>query len=152
MKTISDIANEIFENEFGSDPSIVPLQSITSWLESNIGKLNVLLYECFESPDPDLNDEAADIYKCMYMLQFYQKKSANALRGILDGTESSVIRIQEGDTTIVKSNKNEVAKALRSISKDYKESLDVMTGRYHLLKSSPKNVSLGSADDNPCGC
>lgn len=142
MKDLSTISEEIFETEFGSETGLgLSEASISGWLQANLGKLNVKLYSCFSGDNSSLDDEAADIFKGVYMHDYYQKQSVKALRGVLDASlGDSILEVREGDSYVKRANKNEMAKTFRSVANDYKLDVDVMIGRYHILMSEPRQV------------
>mgnify|MGYP003641201461 CR=1 FL=1 len=144
MKCISDITQDIFENEFMGEFSMTNPDCISGWLDSNVGKLNTQLYECFsgQSGTYCFNDQAGDIYKLMYMQDYYTKQAAIALRGILDGTGgSNILSVKEGDTAVTRVNKNEVAKTMRSVATDYSNQIDSLVGKYQIYISNPVQVA-----------
>ena len=68
MSSIADLATNIFIEEF--DSSDIVYDSISGWLEGNLGQLNNVLYTNFSGVSGQvdgLNLEEQEIYKKMYM-------------------------------------------------------------------------------------
>lgn len=143
MKDIGEISTEIFETEFDSETGIgVSEASVSGWLQANLGKLNANLYSSFSGDNPELDDEAADIFKGLYMYDYYQKQASKALRGVLNASlGDSILEVREGDSYVKRANKNEMAKTFRTISNDYKMQVDQMVAKYHMLMSEPRQVA-----------
>ena len=51
------------------------------------------------------------------------------------------IRITEGDTTLVRTNKNEVSKSYRALSKDAQEMTNSLVASYHQYLAQPSQVA-----------
>lgn len=140
MSNIGDLANSIFEYEF--DSTGVSLTSISGWLSENIGELNNLLYTSFSGVNgeiPDLKLEEQNIYKELYLYNFYTKQARNTLRGILDNS-SNILSIEDGEQTINFVNRNEVAKVYRGLAQDAQNRLEKLVYAYQSYTSHPRQV------------
>lgn len=146
---ISTIATGIYRDEFDSDSSYSSLSSISGWLENNVGLLNTKIYTAFSGsglndgdtcvqPTGNFKFEESDIFKQMYLTNFYTKK----VRSVLNGIDSSVdfITLKEGDSVITRTNKNEIAKTYRGMAKDAQERLDFLVGQYNIYGAAPVQV------------
>lgn len=146
---ISTIATGIYRDEFDSDSTFVSLSSISGWLENNIGLLNTELYSSFSGsglndgdtcvqPTGNFYFEEADIYKQMYLQNYYTKKTRSVLKGI----DSSVdfITLKEGDSVITRTNKNEIAKTYRNLAKDAEEQKRFLIAKYNIYAAKPVQV------------
>lgn len=136
---ISDIANEIFI-ELG-EPSSISIPFLASWLRGNIGKLNNLIDTCFVidenfeiSPPMDINEVA--ILKEMYYIKYFENLATNSLAAASDWSE-----VSEGDTTIRKTNRNEIAKTYTDLRKESAKTLDYLIRYYRQNKSKPNQVT-----------
>lgn len=138
MSVLSDLAAEIFETEFDSDSNVITELKIQAWLEANLGKLNTLLESNFDGVDPVWYEEEPDIYKMLFMKEYYLKQVAKTLKGIGDGID--FITVKEGDTVITKTNKNEVAKTYRGLAKDFGDALDDLVFKYRQYNGQPVDV------------
>ena len=135
MKTV-DIADEIFREL--DAPDDFPIPNISFWLTSNIGKLNTLL--CLDiTVDanmefvPELTDPQKDILKLLYYVYVYRRLNRNALgAGAYDWSE-----IQEGDTSIRRVSKNELAKSYKALKDDIQKELDDLVFFYKQRQSLP---------------
>jgi len=160
---ISTIATGIFNDEFDSDTGFATIESISGWLANNVGLLNTTLYTAFsgsgsavEYPDDTVIQpsgifrfEEADIYKQVYLTNYYTKKARSVLKGI----DSSVdfLTLKEGDSTITRTNKNEIAKTYRGFAKDAQERLDNLVGKYNIYAAEPVQVAGTDASTNASG-
>jgi hypothetical protein len=114
MSDIGNLATSIYENEF--DSTGVTVESISGWLDNNIGQLNNVLYTSFSGVNGNVEGlqlEEQNIYKEMYLYHYYTKQARNTLRGITDNT-NGVLSVQDGEQVVSFVNRNEVSKVYRS--------------------------------------
>lgn len=113
MKTI-DIADEIYR-ELG-EPDDISLSSICFWLNTNLGSFSDMIESEFVSENneitPDLSEAQKDILKSFYYVSFYQRQVNKNLGA---AAYSSIAEIKEGDITVRRVNKTEVAKSYGTI-------------------------------------
>lgn len=141
MGNIVDLANSIYINEF--DSTGVTVESISGWLENNIGQLNNVLYTSFSGSNGEvdgLNPEEQSIYKEMYLYHYYTKQTRNTIRGIADDTDGNILSVRDGDNAITFVNKNEVSKVYKSLAQDAYDSLQSLITNYNSYQSSPRQV------------
>tara|TARA_R110000824_G_scaffold43099_2_gene126464 strand:- start:15639 stop:16184 length:546 start_codon:yes stop_codon:yes gene_type:complete len=161
---VSTIATGIYNDEFDSDTGYVTLTSISGWLANNIGLLNTIIYREFSGsgvtagtldgdtvlqPSGNFRFEESDIFKKIYISNYYTKKA----RAVLKGIDSSVdfISLREGDSMITRTNKNEIAKTYRGFAKDAQEALDDLVGRYNIYGAAPVQVAGTDASTSASG-
>ncbi|MAR66811.1 MAG: hypothetical protein CL833_06115 [Crocinitomicaceae bacterium] len=160
---VSTIATGIFNDEFDSDTGFATIASISGWLANNVGLLNTTLYTAFSGsgsateypddtvvqPSGSFRFEEADIYKQVYLTNYYTKKA----RAVLKGIDSSVdfISLREGDSVITRTNKNEIAKTYRGFAKDAQERLDDLVAKYNIYAAEPIQVAGTDASTNASG-
>jgi hypothetical protein len=143
--SVHDLADEIFANEFDYDSGYAQFYYISGWLANNVGQLNTKLFTEYDVlsgnfvPSSEFRLEERAIYKQMYLYEFYTKKTRQVLRGI----DSSVdyITLREGDTSITRTNKNEIAKTYRSLANDARDELDKLIAAYNIFQASPRQVA-----------
>lgn len=141
MSNIGDLANSIYINEFDSSGTTV--ESISGWLDSNVGQLNNVLYTSFSGVNGDvegLNLEEQSIYKDMYLYHHYMKQARNTIRGIAGSSSGNIVSVRDGDNAITFVNKNEVSKVYKSLARDSYDSLQNSIANYNSYKSSPRQV------------
>jgi len=130
-----DIAEEIY-TELGS-PDDLSIPQIYYWLVSNIGQLNVLIEMEYkvEGDDfvPDMNNEEKDIFKSLY----YIKWAGVGITSNLGAASYDWSEISEGDSTIRRVSKNEVAKNYKQLRDAYKTQLDELVYFYKKNKIRP---------------
>jgi hypothetical protein len=147
---VSTIATGIFRDEFDSDTGYQTISSISGWLENNVGLLNTQLYTSFSGSGTTDGDtalqgtgnfrfEEADIYKQLYLVEYYKKKTRSVLKGI----DSSVdfISLRDGDSMITRTNKNEIAKTYRGLANDAEERLQTLVAKYNIYGAAPLQVA-----------
>jgi len=160
---VSTIATGIYNDEFDSDTGYATLSSISGWLANNVGLLNTILYRAFSGsgsateypddtvlmPSGNFRFEEADIYKQVYLNNYYTKKA----RAVLKGIDSSVdfISLREGDSMITRTNKNEIAKTYRGFAKDAEERLELLVAKYNIYDAAPVQVAGTDASVDASG-
>ena len=153
---VSTVATGIYRDEFDSDTGYQSLSQISGWLENNVGLLNTQLYTSFSGSGTADGDtalqgtgvfryEEADIFKQLYLVEYYKKKTRSVLKGI----DSSIdfITLRDGDSTITRTNKNEIAKTYRGLTSDAQTRLDALTAKYNIYAAVP--VQVAGADATP---
>jgi hypothetical protein len=141
MSIYGDIAEELVDSEFphltGSEYTGEILY-VSGWLGSHLGDLNILLNTNFSGTTGELQDEEESIFKHLYLVNYYKKKTRDTLRGIDESVDWQ--SIQEGDSRITRTNKNEVAKTWKGLAVDTKLELDELVAKYNIYEASPVQV------------
>ena len=145
---IVDIAYELY-GELG-EPSDLSIASIASWLRSNIGDLNILINKKFyinqntlevavtEESGDDFTNIEKSIFKMIYSIHYYERLFRNALGA---ASTDSVISVTDDGSTVVKINKNELAKNYASLRKQINDELNMLTKNYNLNEAKPLQVA-----------
>lgn len=145
---IGTLASGIYYTEFdnlnAAHQISAEIQSISGWLQENIGLLNSLINTSFSGENPDWLLEEPSIYSQVYLANFYKKKSRDTLRGIDESAD--FITLREGDTVITRTNKNEIAKTYLSLAKQAEETLKNLVYKYNVYNSSPIQVAGRDGD------
>jgi hypothetical protein len=145
---IVDVADEVYR-ELG-EPADISIASIAYWLRTNIGKLNVLLgkpylisettleiYSSDEAKDPfGINEKA--IFKKIYTVYYYERLFRNALGA---ASTDSVISVTDDGSTVVKINKNELAKTWLDAKKQSDAELKILLDKYEINAVVPLQVA-----------
>jgi hypothetical protein len=135
--TLIDLADDIFR-ELGQ-PTDLSIPQISYWLQNNIGQFNVMAAEAtvysVDAQDfvPELTIEQANIFKYMYLVRRYTTLMTNSL----GAASYDWSQLQEGDTTIRRVSKNEIAKNYNSIKLAYSRELDRLVFFYKQNRSVP---------------
>jgi hypothetical protein len=153
---VSTIATGIYNDEFDSDTGYQSLSAISGWLANNVGLLNTQLYTSFSGSATTDGDtaiqttgrfgfEEADIFKQLYLVNYYKKKT----RAVLKNIDSSVdfISLRDGDSMITRTNKNEIAKTYRGLTNDAEDRLQMLTAKYNIYGAAPVQVAGMDAAD-----
>lgn len=140
MAKIVDIAAQIHE-EIG-EPTDISITSISFWLQTNVGALNVALNSSFSLDENTLEigglgEEEAAILKKMYECYFYGKRYKENLGAT--GTDN-VISVMSDGASVRKINKNEVAKNYLAAQKDCKEQINMMIKGYKRFVFKPVQI------------
>ena len=141
MNNIGNLASSIFINEF--DSTGITIDSISGWLDSNIGQLNNVLYTSLSGVNGNVNGlglEEQSIYKEMYLYHYYTKQTRNVIRGIANDSNGNILSVRDGDNAITFVNKNEVSKVYRSLAQDAYEKLEGLIYKYNSYNASPRQV------------
>jgi len=153
---VSTVATGIYRDEFDSDTGYQSISQISGWLENNVGLLNTQLYTSFSGSGTTDGDtalqgtgafryEEADIFKQLYLVEYYKKKTRSVLKGIDSAVD--FITLRDGDSTITRTNKNEIAKTYRGLTNDAQTRLDALTAKYNIYGAVP--VQVAGADAPP---
>lgn len=140
-----DIANEIYAEL--NQPQDTSVSAINYWLKSNIGDLNILINKNYivdatssqiSSTEEDFGYIEKSIFKMVYMIHYYEKLFRNALGA---ASIDSVVSVTDDGSTVVKINKNEIAKNYAQLRKQINEELMTLTKNYNLNESRPIQVA-----------
>ena len=142
MSQIGTLAEEITSGYFfyltGSEKT-TQISNTSGWLTVSIGQLNNLIYTSYSGVDPNFGLEENSIYTQLYLQSYYTSKAINVLRNI--DNDADWIRITEGDTTLVRTNKNEVSKSYRGLAKDAQDMTNSLVASYHQYLAQPLQVA-----------
>lgn len=159
MNDIGNLATSIWDNEFGDETGALhrtsEISSISGWLSANVGQLNNYIYTSFSGasdgqmyPVGEFQLEEQNIFSQIYLSHYYKKQSRNVLRGIDGSLNNDIdwIRLKEGDSLIVRSNKTDVSKIYRDLGKESDEKLKNLVYYYNLYQSKPRQVAGRDGD------
>jgi hypothetical protein len=141
--TFSGLAREVFTVEFNSNTGVASLSQISGWFAANLGGLNNLLNTSFSGVDPEIDEEARNIFKGQYLHSYYNKQMRAALMGVVSSSSdgSNILSVSDGDNRISFVNKNEVAKTYRGLANDLAAQIEKDAHRYTMFMSGPKSVN-----------
>ena len=148
MSTIGEIATRIYDNEFDDAPTQLErefrIEYISGWLEANVGQLNNLTFHSFGTGDAFLQEEESILTK-LYLKYYYNKHARTVLNGQLDSDSLNWTRLTEGDTTIVRSSKLDIAREYKQLAKQTAEDLDILVHAYNNYRAMPVQVAGNDA-------
>lgn len=122
---------------------------------SNLGRLNNLIGSSYSGSyttgsygeitsydiEPDLGGDEMAIYKKIFEVDFYNKQARNSLSGIAGaGSSSDWLTLKEGDSSITRINRNEIARTFKSLSTESREELKQMVDSYLKFRTLPQQV------------
>ena len=141
---MGEIAASIYDDEFDDEPTQLArefkIESISGWLESNVGQLNNLCYSSFGSGE-DFKLEEQNILTQLYLQDYYQKETRAVLRMSSTGATMDWTRLSEGDTTIVRTNRVDLARVYRNLAKDASEEIKELVYAYNSYQAMPRQVA-----------
>ncbi|MBN86862.1 MAG: hypothetical protein CL885_04995 [Dehalococcoidia bacterium] len=143
MSSIGEIAERIYDNEFDDAPTQLErefrIESISGWLDANIGQLNNLTYQSFSQSSSFLQEEES-ILTQLYLKDYYTKQARKVLIG---GTTGNMewTRLSEGDTTIVRTNKIDFAREYKNLAKLASEELTSLIYSYNSYQAMPRQTA-----------
>jgi len=120
----------------------------------NLGRLNTLIDTCYSgsyitgeygemtsySITPEIGSEETAIYQKIFELDFYNKQARNTLKGAAGYAGGDWVSLKEGDSSITRVNRNEVAKNYKSLAQDTRAELDKMVQSYLKFRATPQQV------------
>ena len=137
--SVGQVATNIYDDEFDDEPTQLKrefkIQHISGWLESNVGQLNNLTYSSFSQTGTFYLEEE-NILCQLYLKDFYSRQARVVLNMGATGTMDWT-RLTEGDTTIVRSNRVDLARTYRMMAKDAGESLEKLIYSYNSYRAMP---------------
>ena len=109
---LENLASGIVQYEFDSDTDIATVANVSGWLYENLGQVNTYLYTEFSGANANLDIEAQNVLKELYLCNYYTKQARNALRGIVNSSVSgdNVLSLRDGESAVTFINRNEVSK------------------------------------------
>ena len=151
MSVLEDLASGIVETEFDSDTGIATVAAVSGWLYENLGKLNTYIYTDFSGDGASgtygqIDTEAQNILKELYLNNYYNKEARNALRGIVSSSVSgdNILSLKDGESAVTFVNRNEVSKVYRGLASDSMDNIVRMAGQYNIYQAQPRQ--LGGID------
>lgn len=151
MSVLEDLASGIVETEFDGDTGIATVVGVSGWLYENLGKLNTYIYTDFAGYTASgvygqIDTEAQNILKELYLHNYYNKEARNALRGIVSSSVSgdNILALKDGESSVTFVNRNEVSKVYRGLAADSMDNVVRMAGQYNIYQAEPRQ--LGGID------
>jgi len=151
MSVLEDLASGIVETEFDGDTGIATVVGVSGWLYENLGKLNTYIYTDFSGDGASgtygqIDTEAQNILKELYLNNYYNKEARNALRGIVSSSVSgdNILALKDGESSVTFVNRNEVSKVYRGLAADSMDNVVRMAGQYNIYQAEPRQ--LGGID------
>lgn len=145
MASIGTIATAIYDNEFDDESTQLKrefkIQAISGWLESNVGQLNNLVYASFASTGSGFYQEEENILTQLYLKDYYSREARKTLSSSSNTGVIEWTRLSEGDTSIVRTNKVDLARTYRLMAKDAAEALKDLVYAYNSYQAMPRQVA-----------
>lgn len=128
MNTTS-IADEIYREL--DQPSDLSIPSIAFWLQTNIGQLNLktglAVSVNLGALSETLSDEAVAIYKALFKIHYLKRKINQNLGA---AAYSSIAEVKEGNRTVKRTNKNDIAKSYITMKESEERELNRLISAY----------------------
>ena len=147
MSVLEDLASGIVETEFDGDTGIATVAAVSGWLFENLGTLNTYIYTDFAGDGAtgtygEIDTEAQNILKELYLNKYYKKEARNALRGIISSSVSgdNVLSLKDGESSVTFVNRNEVSKVYRGLAADSMDNVVRMAAQYNIYQAEPRQL------------
>lgn len=132
---LSDIAGEIYADL--ESPSSPDAAAIEIWLRTHIGDLNTALGLSItivaNELSVDLSEAEKSIFKDIYLSSYYGLQ----IRRYTGASAYDWSEVTEGDSTVRRVSKNELAKTIQTLKRDLDAALKDKINRYRFDKSLP---------------
>ena len=94
----------------------------------------------------EMDIEAQNVLKELYLCNYYNKQARNALRGIASSTVSgdNILSLKDGESSVTFVNRNEVSKVYRGLAKDSMDNVVRLSAQYNIYQAEPRQ--LGGID------
>ena len=147
MSVLEDLASGIVETEFDGDTGIATVAAVSGWLFENLGKLNTYIYTDFAGDGAtgtygQIDTEAQNILKELYLNNYYKKEARNALRGIVSSSVSgdNILSLKDGESSVTFVNRNEVSKVYRGLANDSLANIERLSASYNIYQAQPRQL------------
>lgn len=151
MNDFGNLAYKIVKYEFKEDHLRFPISYVSGWLETNLGELNTKIHkDLFIDASGNIGPTGLslseeNIFTKLYTINYYEKASRDAARGILwnNGQVVSVddwTSIKEGDSSIQRQSKTSISKMFSSFAAQEQQKLENLIYQYNMNNSSPYQV------------
>jgi predicted GNAT superfamily acetyltransferase len=139
---LEDLASGIVQYEFDSDTEIATVANVSGWLYENLGQVNTYLYTEFSGANANLDLEAQNVLKELYLCNYYTKQARNALRGITTSSVSgdNILSLRDGESAVTFINRNEVSKVYKGLASDCMDNVVRMAGQYNIYGAQPRQA------------
>jgi hypothetical protein len=134
------MASGVLNTEFYGMTSTPSTGEVANWFEVHVGKLNTLLAAEFTGCCPEFDTMAQNIFQEMYLEHYNGLMARKALYDVSSAIGADFITIREGDSVVTRTNRNEVAKTYRGISKEHGDKVTELAALYKLWKVRPLQV------------
>ena len=144
---LENLASGIVVTEFDGDTGIATVANVSGWLYENLGQVNTYLYTDFSGALAsgtygEMDIEAQNVLKELYLCNYYNKQARNALRGIASSTVSgdNILSLKDGESSVTFVNRNEVSKVYRGLASDCMEKVTRLAAQYNIYQAQPRQV------------
>ncbi len=159
MNYYDDFIKAIHE-ELGEEAGY-SFEYLANWFAGNwnLGKLNNLIGTCFSgsyatgeygeiisySIEPELGGDERAIYQKIFEIEFYNKQARSVLKSAAGFAGGDWTSLKEGDSSITRVNRNDVARNYKQLAESSKKELDSLAQSYLKFRAFPQQVV---GDDN----
>jgi hypothetical protein len=153
MKAV-DWATNIFKNEMAEEATNISIPSLIAYYRSNVNDLNNMLGTCFTLNNTQgvnflelidgkninclINDDAANVYKYIYMLSYYNRLIRN-LTGV--GAVNSISQIQSDGGIVRFTERHQLARVYLDLRKSINQDLKNLVNKYKMRNQTAKDVT-----------
>lgn len=141
MPNLVDISNQIYA-DLGS-PATPTSSGIQFWLTAHLGDLNnaIATRFCLVNAasgwvQPCMRQQEASIFMNLYLVYYYRLQMNNNL----GATAYDWSEVTEGDSSVRRVSKNEIAKTFRGLMNDTQKLVNDQAAHYRFDKSLPQSI------------
>jgi hypothetical protein len=150
----NDFIKSVYQ-EMGEDAGY-SYEYIAYWFvgNHNLGRLNNLIGTSYSgsyvtgmygemktySISPEMGRDESAIYKKIFEFDFYTKQARNTLKGVAGSDGNDWVSLREGDSSITRINRNEIAKNFKGLADSAKDELNKMAQSYLKFNLIPQQV------------
>lgn len=148
-----DLASSIYLNDL-LETTDTSIPRIVSWLCANIGTVNDYLGTSYtisgNDAIPELTEDVSAIFAVIYLDRYYARQVQ--LFSGASGYDSSWTEWSEGDSSIRRVSKNEIAKTMMQLKKENSLYLKDLISGWKRYQCIPANLLSNSLVSSICGC
>lgn len=136
---ISGLSSSIINNL--DSPSGVSLPSVSGWVEINVGRLNLLLDQCFVTKSglisPALGNTEALIMHNMYKTKYFENQAFKIANNVISDDAMDWTSLEEGDSSITRTNRSNLLQHYRKLKNDAERNIDILVDYYRSNRGGP---------------
>ena len=143
MSCIADISSSIFLEL--DQPENISIPAIANWIRGAVksGKLSNIILSDYDIVDDEISPELSvggeDILKLLYKIYFFEKL---VISNLSQASLNSIQSFKEGNRSVTRFNKNEIAKTYKDMLKELKNDLKDAVVGYQNKQLNPAQIAV----------
>lgn len=136
-----------------NEPSGISATYIKNWFLSNVGNLNIVLNATYSgvtgSISPQISGDAQYIFKELFNIAYYSRLITQNLGANAYSTDFT--EVKEGDSSIRRVSKNEIAKTYMTLKRQSQETLTDLIKMWRMNQCNPQSIDYNNSILYPRG-